>query len=51
MLLDTPLIAAIVIALSGSILVMGLFLKQNFELQKEIVRLQVALRTERRKTK
>lgn len=49
MILDTPMIAAITIALASSIFVIGLFLKQNFELRKEIIRLQIVLRNERRK--
>jgi hypothetical protein len=40
---------AIIIALAGSITVMFLFWKQNILLQKEIRRLQVALRSERLK--
>jgi hypothetical protein len=49
MILDTGTLIAIVIALAGSITVMCLFWKQNIEQQKEIRRLQVALRTERLK--
>ena len=49
MILDTGTLIAIVIALAGSITVMCLFWKQNIEQQKEIRRLQVALRNERNK--
>jgi len=49
MILDTGTLIAITIALAAPIVVM--FWKQNIEMQKEIRRLQVALRTERRKTK
>jgi hypothetical protein len=49
MILDTGTLIAIIIALAGSLTVMGLFWKQNIEMQKEIRRLQVALRTERLK--
>ena len=49
MILDTGTLVAIVIALSGSITVMCLFWKQNIEQQKEIRRLQLALRDERNK--
>jgi hypothetical protein len=49
MILDTGTLIAIVIALGGSITVMCLFWKQNIEQQKEIRRLQVALRSERLK--
>jgi hypothetical protein len=48
MLTEWDLIA-IIIALAGSITVMFLFWKQNILLQKEIRRLQVALRSERLK--
>ena len=51
MYLDNYTLAAIIIALSGSILVIGLFLKNTFKLNDEITRLQVALRTERRKNR
>jgi len=47
MILDTGTLIAIVIALAGSLTMMLLFWKQNVEQQKEIRRLQVALRTER----
>jgi hypothetical protein len=49
MILDNGTMLAIIIALGGSITVMCLFWKQNIEQQKEIRRLQVALRTERLK--
>mgnify|MGYP000371174099 CR=1 FL=1 len=49
MILDTGTLIAIVIALAGSITIMCLFWKQNIEQQKEIRRLQVALRDERNK--
>ena len=49
MILDNGTMLAIIIALVGSITVMCLFWKQNIEQQKEIRRLQVALRTERLK--
>ena len=49
MILDTGTLIAIVIALGGSITVMCLFWKQNIEQQKEIRRLQIALRDERNK--
>lgn len=42
---------AIIIALLGSITVMCLFWKQNIALTKEVRRLQVALRDERKKNK
>ena len=44
MILDTGTLVAIVIALGGSITVMCLFWKQNIEQQKEIRRLQIAVR-------
>ena len=49
MILDTGTLIAITIALAGSIFVMVMFWKQNIEMQKEIRRLQIALRTERLK--
>ena len=49
MILDNGTLLAIIIALAGSITVMCLFWKQNIQQQKEIRRLQVALRTERLK--
>lgn len=44
MILDNGTIIAIIIALGGSITVMCLFWKQNIAQQKEIRRLQVAVR-------
>ena len=49
MILDTGTLIAITIALAGSVTMMCLFWKQNIQQQKEIRRLQVALRTERLK--
>ena len=49
MILDTGTLIAITIALAGSVFVMVMFWKQNIEMQKEIRRLQIALRTERLK--
>jgi len=49
MILDTGTLIAIVIALGGSLSMMLVFWKQNVEQQKEIRRLQIALRTERLK--
>ena len=49
MILDTGTLIAIVIALSGSLGMMIAFWKHNVKLEKEIRRLQVALRTERLK--
>jgi hypothetical protein len=49
MILDTGTLIAIVIALSGSLGMMLAFWKHNVKLEKEIRRLQVALRTERLK--
>jgi hypothetical protein len=49
MILDTGTIIAITIALAGSVGMMIAFWQHNFKLQKEIRRLQVALRTERLK--
>ena len=51
MILDTGTLIGITIALAGSVTVMCLFWKQNIAQQKEIRRLQVALRTERLKKK
>jgi uncharacterized integral membrane protein len=51
MILDTGTLIGITIALAGSLFVMGVFWRQNIEMQKEIRRLQVALRTERLKKK
>jgi hypothetical protein len=47
MFLDTGTLIAITIALAGSVGVMFAFWKHNVKLEKEIRRLQVALRTER----
>jgi len=44
MILDTGTLIAIIIALAGSITVMGLFWKQNIELTKENYRLRNELR-------
>ena len=44
MILDTGTMLAIIIALAGSITVMGLFWKQNTELIKENYRLRNELR-------
>ena len=44
MLLDVGTLIGIIIALAGSLTVMALFWKQNIEMQKEIRRLQLALR-------
>ena len=44
MLLDVGTLIGIIIALAGSLIVMALFWKQNIEMQKEIRRLQLALR-------
>jgi len=49
MILDTGTLIAIVIALAGSVGMMIAFWNQNVQLQKEIRRLQVVLRTERLK--
>lgn len=49
MLLDFGTVVAIFIALITSCFVITFSLKQNFEQKKEITRLQVALRSERRK--
>jgi hypothetical protein len=50
MILDTGTLIATVIALAGSLTMMCLFWKQNIEQQKEIRRLQIALRDERKKS-
>jgi ABC-type cobalamin transport system permease subunit len=50
MVIDTGTIIGIVIALLGAITVMGLFWQENIRLSKEVRRLQVALRDERRKS-
>ena len=49
MILDNGTLIAIVIALVGSFSMMLLFWKQNVEQHKEIRRLQLALRDERKK--
>ena len=49
MILDTGTFIAITIALASSIGMMIAFWNQNMKLEKEIRRLQVALRTERLK--
>jgi uncharacterized integral membrane protein len=49
MLMDTGTLAAIIIALTGSLGMMIAFWQRNVQLEKEIRRLQVALRTERLK--
>jgi hypothetical protein len=50
MLLPTDIIA-IIIALLGCLTIMCLFWKQNIVLTKEVRRLQLALRDERKKNK
>jgi len=49
MILDTGTLIGITIALAGSLFVMCVFWKQNIAQQKEIRRLQIALRSERLK--
>ena len=49
MILDTGTLIAITIALAGSLFVMCVFWKQYIAQQKEIRRLQIALRSERLK--
>ena len=49
MILDTGTLIAITIALAGSVGMMIAFWNHNVQLQKEIRRLQIALRTERLK--
>jgi len=49
MVLDNGTTLGIIIALLGSMTVMGLFWRENILQSKEIRRLQVALRDERRK--
>lgn len=49
MYLDTGTIVGITIALASAISVMGLFWRENIQLQKKVRILQVALRDERRK--
>jgi hypothetical protein len=48
-MLDTGTIVGIIIAIVGSLAVMGLFWKENIHLQKKVRILQVALRDERKK--
>jgi uncharacterized integral membrane protein len=47
MILDNGTLIAIVIALAGSLTMMIAFWQRNIQLEKEIRRLQVTLRTER----
>ena len=49
MILDTGTLIAIVIALAGSLTMMIAFWQRNIQLEKEIRRLQIMLRTERLK--
>jgi hypothetical protein len=49
MILDNGTLIAIVIGLTGSLGTMFALFKQNIKLEKEIRRLQIALRTERLK--
>jgi hypothetical protein len=49
MILDNGTLIAIVIALTGSLGTMIAFWQRNVRLEKEIRRLQIALRTERLK--
>ena len=49
MILDNGTLIAIVIALAGSLTMMIAFWQRNIQLEKEIRRLQVTLRTERLK--
>ena len=51
MIMDNETLIAIVIALTGSIGMMIAFWQRNVQLEKEVRRLQVALRTERLKNK
>jgi uncharacterized integral membrane protein len=51
MILDNGTLIAIVIALAGSLGMMIAFWQRNIQLEKEIRRLQVALRSERIKNK
>jgi uncharacterized integral membrane protein len=51
MVMDNGTLIAIVIALTGSLGMMIAFWQRNVQLEKEIRRLQVALRTERIKKK
>jgi hypothetical protein len=49
LILDNGTLIAIVIALTGSLGMMIAFWQRNVQLEKEIRRLQIALRTERLK--
>jgi hypothetical protein len=49
MIMDNGTLIAIVIALTGSLGMMIAFWQRNVQLEKEIRRLQIALRTERLK--
>ena len=49
MIMDNGTLIAIVIALTGSLGMMIAFWQRNAQLEKEIRRLQIALRTERLK--
>ena len=49
MLIDNGTVLGIIIALLGAMSVMGLFWRENILLTKEIRRLQVSLRDERKK--
>lgn len=49
MIMDNGTLIAIVIALTGSLGMMIAFWQRNVQLEKEVRRLQVALRTERLK--
>jgi hypothetical protein len=49
MILDSGTLIGIVIALTGSLGMMIAFWQRNVQLEKEIRRLQIALRTERLK--
>jgi len=49
MVLDTGTMIGMIIALVGSLSVMGLFWRENIQLQKKVRILQVALRDERKK--
>lgn len=49
MVLDTGTMIGMIIALVGSLSVMGLFWRENIQLQKKVRILQVALKDERRK--
>lgn len=51
MYLDTGTLIAVVIALVTSCITIFINIKENHRLQKKVVELQVALRTERRKDK